>query len=59
MDQTPEAIAYIEQQWKEAFPEYYFSYQFLDNELATLYEKEKRTYRLLSLFACLAFFIGC
>jgi putative ABC transport system permease protein len=59
MDQASEAIAYIEQQWKEAFPEYYFSYQFLDDDLATLYEKERRTSRLLSLFAGLAIFIGC
>ncbi|WKN41478.1 ABC transporter permease [Tunicatimonas pelagia] len=59
MLQASEAIAHIEQQWKEIFPEYYFTYQFLDEDLATLYEKEQRTSRLLSLFAGIAIFIGC
>jgi len=57
--QASEAIAHIEQQWKETFPEYYFTYQFLDDDLATWYEKEQRTSRLLTLFAGIAIFIGC
>ena len=59
VSQAPEAIAQIEQQWKEAFPDYYFSYQFLDDDLATMYAQEKKTSHLLSLFAGLAIFIGC
>ncbi len=59
MQQVSEAINHIEQQWTEAFPQYYFTYQFLDDDLATWYEKEQRTSRLLTLFAGIAIFIGC
>ncbi len=59
MQQAQEAIAQIEQQWKSAFPDYYFTYQFLDDDLATFYEQEQKTAQLLSLFAGLAIFIGC
>ncbi|MEM6841775.1 MAG: ABC transporter permease [Bacteroidota bacterium] len=59
MQQASAAINHIEQQWTEAFPQYYFTYQFLDDDLATWYEKEQRTSRLLSLFAGIAIFIGC
>ena len=59
MAQAQEAIAIVERQWKEAFPQYYFSYQFLDDDLASWYEKERNTSRLLSLFAGIAIFISC
>ena len=59
MQQASEAITRIEQQWTEAFPQYYFTYQFLDEDLASWYEKEQRTSRLLSLFAGTAILIGC
>lgn len=59
MAQASAAINHIEQQWTAAFPQYYFTYQFLDEDLATWYEKEQRTSRLLTLFAGIAIFIGC
>jgi ABC-type lipoprotein release transport system permease subunit len=59
MAEAQQAIAIVEQQWKEAFPQYYFSYQFLDDDLASWYEKERSTSRLLSLFAGIAIFISC
>ncbi len=59
MRQAQQAIARIEQQWKQAFPDYYFTYQFLDDDLATMYAQEQKTSRLLSLFAGMAIFIGC
>lgn len=59
MAEAQEAIAIVEGQWKEAFPQYYFSYQFLDDDLASWYEKERNTARLLSLFAGIAIFISC
>ena len=57
--QAQDAIAHIEQQWKVIFPGYYFTFQFLDDDLATMYEHEQSTSRLLSFFAGLAIFIGC
>lgn len=59
MPQAQEAISQIERHWKEAFPDHYFSYKFLDEDLATWYEKEAKTARLLSVFAFVAIFIGC
>ncbi len=59
MAEAPEAIAIVKRQWKEAFPQYYFSYRFLDDDLASWYEKERSTSRLLSLFAGIAIFISC
>ena len=59
LGQAPEAVARIERHWKAAFPNHYFSYKFLDDDLATLYEKERKTARLLTLFAGMAIFIGC
>ena len=53
------AIAQIERRWKAVFPDYYFTYQFLDDHLATMYEQQQRTSDLLSLFAGIAIFIGC
>ena len=59
MAEAQEAITIVEGQWKEAFPQYYFSYRFLDDDLASWYEKERKTSRLLSLFAGIAIFISC
>ncbi|MDF9799961.1 putative ABC transport system permease protein [Catalinimonas alkaloidigena] len=59
MSRSQEAIAAVEQQWRSAFPDYYFSYEFLDNDLATMYEQERKTSKLLSIFAGIAIFIGC
>ena len=52
-------ISLIEQAWKEAFPQYYFTYRFLDEDLASWYAQDRKTSRLLSLFAGIAIFIGC
>ena len=59
MSQAQEAIAAIENQWMQHFPEYYFSYKFLDDDLATMYEQERKTSRLLLIFSLVAIFIGC
>ncbi len=59
MAQAGEAIAAIENQWMQHFPEYYFSYKFLDDDLATMYEQERKTSRLLLIFSLVAIFIGC
>ena len=57
--QASEAISMVEAQWKEVFPDYYFTYRFLEDDVATWYEEERKTSRLLSLFAGMAIFIGC
>lgn len=59
MAQAREAIEAVEAQWMQHFPEYYFSYKFLDEDLATMYEQERKTSRLLLIFSLIAIFIGC
>lgn len=59
MSKAQEAIAAVEQQWRATFPDYYFSYEFLDDDLATMYEQERKTSKLLSVFAGITIFIGC
>ena len=59
MNQAQEAISTIEAAFTETFPENYFSFAFLDDELATFYKQETKTSRLLLLFSLIAIFIGC
>ncbi len=59
MNHAQEAIDHLEKQWKAAFPEYYFTYAFLDQQLATFYKEEKKISRLLVAFASVAIGIGC
>jgi putative ABC transport system permease protein len=54
-----EAIAHLEKHWKETFPQHYFTYTFLDQQLATFYKEDRKISRLLSAFATVAIAIGC
>jgi putative ABC transport system permease protein len=54
-----ETIAFIEKSWLEVFPDYYFEYEFLDQELASLYRQDERTFTLFKIFAAISIFIGC
>jgi ABC-type antimicrobial peptide transport system permease subunit len=59
MNHTDKAIRHLEKHWKAAFPEFYFEYDFLDQQLATFYKEEKKISRLLVAFASVAIGIGC
>lgn len=48
----------IEKEWVQLFPEFTFSYQYLDDSIELFYENEKRMAQTLSLFAGVAIFIG-
>ena len=54
-----ETLESIEQQWKVAYPEYAFDYQFADDEIAEFYESERRLSRLLGGASLVVVFIGC
>jgi putative ABC transport system permease protein len=45
--------------WRERNPLYPFDYRFFDEDFGTMYQTEKRTGRILSLFAVLAITIAC
>ena len=54
-----ETLAFIQREWDRYFPEKGFSYQFLDQRLAQLYEREQRLSALIGYFAGLAILISC
>lgn len=59
MKESAAAVALLEKSWKETFPEYYFKATFLEDDLATFYQEERKISRLLISFAVVAIAIGC
>ena len=49
----------IKKSWSALYPDFLFSYQFLDNEIREFYETEQQMSSLLVLFSCIAIVIGC
>ena len=60
---TPEAVAAVLRQvqslWKATFPNEKFSYSFLDESIANLYQEEQKVSDLLRLAMAIAIFISC
>ncbi len=54
-----ETIKKIQEKWEAAYPNFMFSYDFLDDQIKKFYEKEARMSTLLTLFTSMAIFIGC
>ncbi len=54
-----EAVATVEQTWKNILPQHEFQYQFLDESFDKLFDQEKRLGQLFSIFSGLAIFISC
>jgi putative ABC transport system permease protein len=52
-------ITGIKTEWDKLFPETIFDYTFLDQQIARMYENERKTSRLFQIFAAIAVFIGC
>jgi ABC-type antimicrobial peptide transport system permease subunit len=52
-------IKQLQIRWEAAYPEFVFSYQFLDEQIKEFYQSEKRMSTLLTLFTTLAILIGC
>lgn len=53
------AVPAIQKMWEATYPEYVFSYEFMDQAIGEFYESESRLSTLLSAFTSLAIFIGC
>ena len=54
-----ETVERIQTEWQKTFPDVIFNYSFLDEQIASLYNEEQRTTRLVQLFAIIAIIIGC
>lgn len=52
------ALSDIEKTWNQIFPDYVFEYHFLDDQIASTYEQEKRLSNLYSLAAGIAIFLS-
>lgn len=54
-----ETIGQIEKAWTAQYPEYLFSYDFLDDQIREFYEAEQKMSVLLIIFSTIAIIIGC
>ncbi|MFN8342777.1 MAG: ABC transporter permease [Cyclobacteriaceae bacterium] len=59
MTHSQDVVKAIQAKWEAAFPEYIFSYEYLDDNIREFYDAESRNTTLLSVFTGLAIFIGC
>jgi len=56
---TRTALAAFFKIWNSTYPEYLYSYKFLDERIAEFYEMDKIMLVLVEVFAGIAIFIGC
>lgn len=52
-------LSHIEKEWKQVYPSLIFNYQFYDESLATLYEKDRQTAVLINAAMLITIFISC
>ena len=52
-------MAFIRETWSKIFPDELFEYNFLDTNLARLYEAEEKMQRIFTLFSILSIIIAC
>jgi putative ABC transport system permease protein len=57
--QAGQTISFIESAWKKVFPEYPFSYEFLDDHFKELYKTDTQISQIVAIMAALAIFISC
>ncbi len=58
-NRIPDTLAFLENKWKEVYPEYPFEYFFLDEAIQYQYRSEMATGRIVTVFTILALFISC
>jgi hypothetical protein len=58
-DHLSAVLARMEKAWKEVYPDKKFEYNFFDETIARLYEKEQKTARIMNIAMAIAIFISC
>src|SRR5260221_347037 len=53
------SLAQVEDQWKQVYGDQPFNYRFLDDDIAWLYEKERRSATLMNAVMMITMFISC
>jgi predicted permease len=54
-----EALQHIGQHWQALFPDHYYAPQFLEDELSSFYENERKLANFLTLLTVVGILIGC
>jgi putative ABC transport system permease protein len=54
-----QSLEEIQKRWEQTYPEFIYSYKFLEDEIAEFYEGEAKMSVMLTVFTSLAIFIGC
>jgi ABC-type antimicrobial peptide transport system permease subunit len=54
-----DAMTHIEKVWSTTFPEFVYSFEFLDQRIAGFYQQEQLMSQLFRAFSAIAIFIGC
>jgi putative ABC transport system permease protein len=58
-EDMPETMAFLEKKWKQFVPRQPFSYDFMNDTLGWMYEKEMRLNRVAGFSSLLAIFVAC
>jgi putative ABC transport system permease protein len=56
---APKTLAFIEQKWREIYPDKLFEYRFLDQDFQSAYEADERRGRIFTAFSALTILIAC
>jgi putative ABC transport system permease protein len=54
-----DAVKGVERIWSSAFPEFLFSYQFLDENIDAFYKQEQKYAKLFQMFSIIFLLVGC
>jgi putative ABC transport system permease protein len=56
---TEKSLEFIQNKWESTFPGEQFDYNFLDERIQNLYEKEKKIHNLFIVFSLLSILVAC
>jgi putative ABC transport system permease protein len=54
-----QSLKEIQERWEQTYPEFIYSYKFLEDEIGEFYESETKMSVMLTVFTSMAIFIGC